>query len=75
MNNGKDSLGKFDTKSDEAIFLSYSTFSKVSKVFNKRSLVVEESIHIIFDETNDLPSKKRVLEKVQDFMHEFQIFF
>ena len=59
LNNGKDSLGKFDAKSDEAIFLGYSTSSKAFRVFNKRSLVVEESIHIVFDETNDLPSRKR----------------
>ena len=26
--------------------------SKVYKVFNKTSLIVEESIHIVFDETN-----------------------
>ena len=59
LNNGKDSLDKFDAKSDEAIFLSYSTSSKTFRVFNKISLVVEESIHVIFNETNDLPSRKR----------------
>ena len=59
LNNGKDSLGKFDAKSDEAIFLSYFTSSKAFKVFNKRILVVEESIHVAFDEANDLPSRKR----------------
>ena len=59
MNNGKDSLGKFDAKSDEAILLGYSTSSKVFRVFNKRTLGVEESIHVVFDETNDLQSKKR----------------
>ena len=59
MNNGKDSLGKFDAKSDEAIFLDYSTSSKAFRVFNKRTLIVEESIHVAFDKTNDLPSRKR----------------
>ena len=59
LNNGKDSLGKFDVKSDKAIFLGYSTSSKAFRVFNKRSLVVEELIHVVFDETNDLPSQKR----------------
>ena len=51
---GKDNLGKFDTKSDEAIFLGYSTISKAFRVFNKRNLVVEESVHVVFDEFNDL---------------------
>ena len=27
-------------------------------MFNKRTLVVEESIHVVFDESNDLPSRK-----------------
>ena len=52
LNNGKDNLGKFDAKSDEGIFLGYSTNSKAYRVFNKRTLVVEESIHVIFDEAN-----------------------
>ena len=50
-NNGKDNLKKFDPKSDEGIFLGYSTSSKVYGVFNKRTLVVEENIHVVFDES------------------------
>jgi len=34
-NNGKDALEKFDPRSYEAIFLWYSSYSKVYKVFNK----------------------------------------
>ena len=51
-------LEKFDAKSDEAIFLGYSSSSKAFRVFNKKTLIVEESIHVIFDETNNLPSRK-----------------
>ncbi|GMI80361.1 hypothetical protein HRI_001705400 [Hibiscus trionum] len=50
LNNRKDNLGKFDAKSDEAIFLGYSLNSKAYRVFNKRNLVVEESIHVVFDD-------------------------
>jgi len=39
-NNGKESLGKFDPISDEAIFLGYSSHSKAYKVLNKRTLCV-----------------------------------
>jgi len=47
-------LGKFDPRSNEAIFLWYSSHSKAYKVFNKRILCVEESVHVLFDETNSL---------------------
>ena len=61
LNNGKDNLGKFDAKSDEGIFLGYSLTSKTFRVFNKRTLVVEESIHVIFNESNP-PSRKDSLD-------------
>ena len=48
LNNGKDNLGKFDAKSDESIFLRYSLTSKAFRVFNKKTLAVEEYIHVIF---------------------------
>ena len=51
-NNGKDNLEKIDAKSDEGIFLGYSTSIKAYRVFKKRTLVVEESIHVVFDESN-----------------------
>ena len=50
---GKNNLDKFDSKSDEGIFLGYSNTSKAYRVYNKRRLVVEESIHVDFDENND----------------------
>ena len=54
LNNGKESLGKFDAKAYEAIFLGYSLQSKAYKVFNRRTLCVEESVHVVCDETNSL---------------------
>ena len=51
-NNGKNSLDKFDPRSDEAVFLGYSSHSKAYKVFNKKTLCVEESVHVVFDEFN-----------------------
>ena len=52
-NNGKDNLKKFDARSDEGIFLGYSLVSKAYRVFNKITQIFEESIHVIFDESND----------------------
>ncbi|XP_075098077.1 uncharacterized protein LOC142175391 [Nicotiana tabacum] len=51
LNNGEEALGKFDSKSDEGIFLGYSSQSKAYKVYNRRTQCVEESIHVIFDES------------------------
>ena len=36
--------------------------SKVYKVFNKTSLIVEESIHVVFDETNVAPRKGVIVD-------------
>ncbi|WJX12869.1 hypothetical protein P8452_03321 [Trifolium repens] len=51
LNNGKENLGKFDPKADEGIFLGYSLSSKAYRVYNKRLQIVEESVHVNFDET------------------------
>jgi len=53
LNNGKSNLGKFDPKADEGIFLGYSSTSKAYRVYNKRTLTIEESIHVAFDENID----------------------
>ncbi|CAM8951647.1 unnamed protein product [Rhodiola kirilowii] len=50
-NNGKESLGKFDARSDEGVFVGYSSHSKAYKIFNLRLEQVEESVHVRFDET------------------------
>ena len=49
----KDNLGKFDAKSNVGIFLGYSTSCKAFRVFIERTMVVEESIHVIFYESNN----------------------
>ena len=52
LNNDKESLGKFDAKADEAVFLGYAIQSHAYRVYNKRSMTIEESMHVVFDETN-----------------------
>ena len=51
--NTADNPGKFDAKFSVGIFLGYSLSSKAYRVFNKKTMVVEESIHVVFDESND----------------------
>ena len=62
-------------KSNEAIFMGYALNSKTYRVFNKTSLIVEESIHIIFDKTNAAPGKDVVDDDVdiEDLSIEEQI--
>ncbi|GJZ86178.1 ribonuclease H-like domain-containing protein [Tanacetum coccineum] len=41
-----DHLGKFNGKADEGFFVGYSTNSKAFKVFNSRTRIVEENMHV-----------------------------
>nr|GFC29892.1 hypothetical protein [Tanacetum cinerariifolium] len=45
-----ENLDKMKEKCDECIFVGYSTQSRAYKVFNKRTRVIMESIHVNFDE-------------------------
>ena len=45
--NTKDNIGKFDPKSIVGIFLEDLNTSKVYRVYNKRTSVVEESMYVI----------------------------
>ncbi|GKC94223.1 retrovirus-related pol polyprotein from transposon TNT 1-94, partial [Tanacetum coccineum] len=45
-----DHLGKFDGKADERFFVGYSINSKVFRVFNSRTRIVEENLHVQFSE-------------------------
>ncbi|KAH9671627.1 Integrase catalytic domain-containing protein [Citrus sinensis] len=58
--NTKDNLGKFDPKSNVGIFLGYSNSSKAYRVYNKNTLVVEESMHVTFDESNPSSAEKGI---------------
>jgi len=46
----RENLGKFDPKSDEGIFLGYSTNSCAYRVFNKRTETVMETINVVIDD-------------------------
>ncbi|GJU67548.1 retrovirus-related pol polyprotein from transposon TNT 1-94 [Tanacetum coccineum] len=45
-----DHLGKFDGKADEGFFVGYFLNSKAFRVFNSRTRIVEENLHIRFSE-------------------------
>ena len=48
--NTKDSLGKFDSKCDYRILVGYSESSKAYKVYNSRAMIMEETIHVRFND-------------------------
>ncbi|GKC14110.1 putative ribonuclease H-like domain-containing protein [Tanacetum coccineum] len=45
-----DHLGKFDGKADEGFFVGYSINSKAFRVFNNRTMIVKENLHVQFSE-------------------------
>ncbi|KAI4365292.1 hypothetical protein MLD38_021288 [Melastoma candidum] len=69
----KDNVGKFDARSDEGVFLGYSESSKAYQVFNKGTLVVEESINAIINDfqyteepvLSDIPSSQLTAAELQ----------
>nr|GEU55856.1 putative ribonuclease H-like domain-containing protein [Tanacetum cinerariifolium] len=59
--NTLDPLGKFDGKVDEGFLVGYSVSSKSFRVFNSRTRIVQETLHINF-----LENKPNVAEKAGD---------
>ena len=59
--------GKFDAKSYEAIFLGYSLTSRAYRVYNLDKHIVEESINVTFQESNnDLPRDEEDIADEED---------
>ena len=53
-----------DPKSEEGIFLGYSTSSRAYRVFNTRTNVMMESVNVVVDDTPEM--KERVIEEEDD---------
>nr|GEZ32362.1 hypothetical protein [Tanacetum cinerariifolium] len=51
-----ENLDKMNEKGDACIFVGYSTQSRSYRVFNKRTRVIEETIHVNFDEFPQIAS-------------------
>ena len=48
--NDREPIGKFDEKSDDSVFLGYYSNSRAYRVYNKRTMVVMESINVRVDD-------------------------
>ena len=62
--NTKDNLGKLVAKSNVGIFLGYSSSSKAYRVYKKKTMVVEESIHVFDESNNSLQGRESVGDNV-----------
>ncbi|GJX80971.1 hypothetical protein Tco_0329120 [Tanacetum coccineum] len=48
--NDNEDLGKFDAKANIGIFIGYAPTKKAFKVYNRRTRIITEIIHVTFDE-------------------------
>ena len=62
----RENVGKFDSGSDEGIFLGYSFISKAYRVYNKRTMKVMETMNVVIDESSDSDSKKDIEELTKE---------
>ena len=51
--NDKNHIGKFDLKSNEGFFLSYSNYSRTYRVYNMRTQSIMEYANVVVDDFND----------------------
>ena len=54
----RENVGKFDSRSEEGIFLGYSSTSKAYQVYNKRTKKVMETVNVVIDESSESDFKK-----------------
>ena len=47
----RENVRKFDSRSDEGIFLGYSSTSKAYRVYNKRTKKVMETVNVVINES------------------------
>ena len=54
----RENVEKFDSRSNEGIFLGYSSTSKAYRVYNKRTMKIMETVNVVIDESLDSGSDK-----------------
>ncbi|KAD4584712.1 hypothetical protein E3N88_22313 [Mikania micrantha] len=71
--NTKDQLKKFDSKVDAGYFVGYSSTCKAYRVFNCRTKMVEETLHVKFNECpkDSIPQNPVELFNLDILQHEF----
>nr|GEZ91403.1 reverse transcriptase domain-containing protein [Tanacetum cinerariifolium] len=51
-------LGKFDAKVDAGIFVGYAPAKKAFRIYNRRTRIISETIHVTFDELTAMASEQ-----------------
>ena len=64
----RENVGKFDSQSDEEIFLGYSSLSKAYWVYNKKTMKVMETVNVVIDESSDSYSEKGIEELTKEIL-------
>ena len=64
----RENVGKFDSQSDEGIFLGYSSTSKAYRVYNKRTMKVMETVKVVIDESSDSSSEEGIKELTKEIL-------
>ena len=64
----RENVGKFNSRSDEGIFLGYSSTSKAYWVYNKKTMKVMETVNIIIDESSDSNFEKGIKELTKEIL-------
>ncbi|GJX35038.1 retrovirus-related pol polyprotein from transposon TNT 1-94 [Tanacetum coccineum] len=56
--NDHEDLGKFDAKADIGIFVGYAPSRKAFRIYNRRTRIITEKIHVTFDELTAMASEQ-----------------
>ena len=64
----RENVGKFDSRSDEGIFLGYSSTSKTYRVYNKKTMKVMKIVNVVIDKSSDSSSEKGIEELTKEIL-------
>ncbi|GJT91630.1 retrovirus-related pol polyprotein from transposon TNT 1-94 [Tanacetum coccineum] len=56
--NDHEDLGKFDSKADIGIFVGYAPTKKAFRIYNRRTWIITETLHVTFDELTAMASEQ-----------------
>ncbi|GJQ92330.1 putative ribonuclease H-like domain-containing protein [Tanacetum coccineum] len=58
LTNDHENLGKFDAKADIGIFVGYAPAKKAFRIYNRRTQIISETIHVTFNDLTAMASEQ-----------------